>query len=227
MRRSGGCDRRWNHPHHACRLSTTWTTYDVRAAAVNALVGWRVSRTDWSSSLKHQIRRIDITVEIEPSAILDGSPTNFEGEWRNPRERELYREVSRGRHMPARVDKRCRYVVCGMRDCGARLASLHRQAERDGPPGTISMLPGFAPTNGAKDMWALSAHARRRQSTGRSLKVRRIPECLGGFGGDVADNYWAALPISVRCPTCGMQNIVTAERTGARSVELFLARPQR
>ena len=130
----------------------------------------------------------------------------------------------------ARLDKNQRYVLCGLTDCGARLAYVgHKplpETEDEpilgGPEGLVQFLEGWAP--GHRDgVWSFSKYARRRRRAGRSVKLRSWPTGGGAARtSDVMDDFYEPLLVKGKCPECGFVNLIAEEQVG---VGFLLLRP--
>lgn len=114
--------------------------------------------------------------------------------------------------MSLRVDRRGEYIVCGMTDCG----------ERVGLVGSLMVLlwPGYRRDD--DDVFRLTAHAQDRYR--RGLAPRRGPRrgrapswTLDGEGPVPSALVYVVpccLPMSVKCPSCGLVQDGTPEGLG-------------
>src|SRR5262245_33454897 len=77
----------------------------------------------------------------------------------------------------ARLDKAGAWIVCGMRDCGARIAKIHERHVQGETTRHALLGPGWR--WGKQDnLWRLTAHAARRVRRGQQPRDRR-PLALG------------------------------------------------
>ena len=141
--------------------------------------------------------------------------------------------VPGGTVLHARLNSTGTHVVCGMKDCGTRMAYVgHPTAEeilQSEQTSTVALaciqfLPGWAP--GHDGIWAFSTYAKLRKHRGRSIKVRRYPMNDGtGPLNDVMNSYYDRLPTRAKCAQCGFANTLTAEDLGVPRVVLVPASP--
>ena len=133
----------------------------------------------------------------------------------------------------ARLNSSGTHVVCGMGDCGTRLAVVDKTAPEDieelrlnSPADVIQFPPGWVPQGG---VWLFTKYAEHRSYSvyGRRVKSRRYPKNNGLGYHAVMDSIFDNLPVHAKCPKCGFLNLLTNGELGNALVLRLPAEPMR
>jgi hypothetical protein len=105
--------------------------------------------------------------------------------------------------------------------CESEIATVIRATKRRGidgtlsPPTVIQFPRGWIPEN---KRWWQSAHAQKQIDNGLRPRLKRLPVSESGFDVDRPPPFMTQLPITTKCPDCGIDNEITADLLGVNLI---------
>ena len=122
----------------------------------------------------------------------------------------------------ARLARDRERVLCGVLDCGGKLADIYRPTPYDIEEAheageelwdNLYFQPGWAPRDDG--VWAFSKYAMKHYRKGGTIKFRRTPPEVLGFD-EVSEGPIETLPVRAKCSKCDFTNTLSRDVLNVR-----------